>query len=750
MVKYRTRYIVGCVVLTIVVIVAIVALGRRCGARVATAESFVSDDGAGSFAGGTFNRSDDMQEVAGIALPPRVRRLTGVKVEVTICGEEPGTRARLRVRVVKSDPGTDKSFLHARGRPSDVSWWKNRGADDAARRAEARSTDGYLPGMPIGHELLYDRDTISPDLENKNERRNFFKAKDECSMRGRTLASVRNYQDLYHLTKTLGSGTRWIGYTDCAQEGTFTNADGTPFWMFNQLRDENGHYLQWEWGSGWRGSLKSKPALPPSPAAIVPIPISSTTIALRMGAYNHWWWGRIPIYAQHTFASPFPFFFSYSLNSAEAHFEVIEPRAPTNRMALRNVRTRLYLAVSGGRAVFRSTPYYFTRETLPGREPWRSSIQPDNHPYSGTQMVWRGHLYRVNKEKLTWEAHEAKAKQQGMHIASIADAAENEKVRQFANKHGLFDTTVGMWLGATGVRQARRRAGNGPLWKWRWADGMPFTFTKWHRGEPNDWNNSGQDHIQMWTHGGNVGNWDDVGSHQAKLGAIYKKKIGDNERCRADGTKDFGENCAEASLKTFGSQRFRNDFSRYGWPVDKDRTLRFNDLPCSASRPYICGEKRRHCRMKRICAHFGASAPSGCLRVPFAPMSAAARNLRAGDGVVLEVHTNHPVTIDDVRFSIQTEEYDVGECFQKVSNLQLVNTRPLTTRTASRENALEECASDRRCVAVVESGPGEYALHEHVGGSQQPMRLLASTASSTNSPLPSEATTATTYVNLFG
>ena len=78
-------------------------------------------------------------------------------------------------------------------------------------------------------------------------------------------------------------------------------------------------------------------------------------------------------------------------------------------------------------------------------------------------------------EKLTWTEHNEYARASGGNLASITSAEDNEQVTRIAGGNAV-------WIG--GIRTG---SGNGPgADHWHWSDGRPWTYTNWHRGEPNN------------------------------------------------------------------------------------------------------------------------------------------------------------------------------------------------------------------------------------------------------------------------
>ena len=112
---------------------------------------------------------------------------------------------------------------------------------------------------------------------------------------------------------------------------------------------------------------------------------------------------------------------------------------------------------------------------------------PDIYPQFGNQVqtspdvptyTWGNHKYQIFQEALTWDEAKSKCEELGGHLATITSEEEYNFVLSF-----LPTSRELYWLGG-------RKSDNGEVWQW--ITGEPFTFTKWHKGEPNNQGQSEQ------------------------------------------------------------------------------------------------------------------------------------------------------------------------------------------------------------------------------------------------------------------
>ncbi len=190
-----------------------------------------------------------------------------------------------------------------------------------------------------------------------------------------------------------------------------------------------------------------------------------------------------------------------------------------------------YLAVTGFNSVFNATNWNVSSPhtrtgTLNinlnlGTVSAESAViaGPFNYPATGNDfyLLQRG---------LTFTLAEAIAVQLGGHLASIADADENEFVR--ASVLGYDGTDRRGWIGFTDAASE----GN-----FVWIDASPVTFTNWGPGEPNNANNT-EHYAEML---GSSGTWNDLSvAGVSGLGdwAVVEIPGGGPQFCDADWCQD--------------------------------------------------------------------------------------------------------------------------------------------------------------------------------------------------------------------
>lgn len=87
---------------------------------------------------------------------------------------------------------------------------------------------------------------------------------------------------------------------------------------------------------------------------------------------------------------------------------------------------------------------------------------------------WGNHRYLVVNQAMTWSQADKYARQNGGHLVTISNQAENEFVTNLARNSGVKRT---YWIGFTDLGQEGY---------WRWTSQERVTYSNWHNGEPNN------------------------------------------------------------------------------------------------------------------------------------------------------------------------------------------------------------------------------------------------------------------------
>ena len=118
------------------------------------------------------------------------------------------------------------------------------------------------------------------------------------------------------------------------------------------------------------------------------------------------------------------------------------------------------------------------------------SSSPDNIKVTCTLQPVQGweqngdNSYLWSTTNKNWADAEEFCVNEGGHLASVTSDAINEYVMEGMNIKGLNR----LWIGGTDIHQEG---------VWQWTDNMPWEFTSWDQGEPN---NSGgnEDCLVIW------------------------------------------------------------------------------------------------------------------------------------------------------------------------------------------------------------------------------------------------------------
>ena len=139
------------------------------------------------------------------------------------------------------------------------------------------------------------------------------------------------------------------------------------------------------------------------------------------------------------------------------------------------------------------------------------SSSPDNIKVTCTLQPVQGweqngdNCYLWSTNEKNWSDAEEFCVNEGGHLASITSDAINSYVREGISGH--------LWIGGNDIHQEG---------VWQWTDNMPWEFTAWDQGEPN---NSGgnEDCLVIWGYSGSGYSWNDGHCHR-ELRFLCSKK----------------------------------------------------------------------------------------------------------------------------------------------------------------------------------------------------------------------------------
>ena len=157
-------------------------------------------------------------------------------------------------------------------------------------------------------------------------------------------------------------------------------------------------------------------------------------------------------------------------------------------------------------------------------------------------VEYNGHYYKVvNGNGIYWSEAKKACEEQGGHLVTITDEAEQEFIVELIEEEG---TMYHYWLGATDEKQEE---------KWEWVTGEAWGYNNWCNGQPNNTayvdTEHGQDYLEMqMTHGDQdtdtyteYGTWTDI----CDSGVAYNTKTGESfeEAPDYNSTKYYGYIC---------------------------------------------------------------------------------------------------------------------------------------------------------------------------------------------------------------
>ena len=116
-----------------------------------------------------------------------------------------------------------------------------------------------------------------------------------------------------------------------------------------------------------------------------------------------------------------------------------------------------------------------------------TTAEPSGTPTAGPTTYYEG-LFVASEETMTFEEAEEYCQALGMHLASIHSDAEND---------AASDVCCSCWIGLHCM--------NGDQYDFEWTDGTSWNYTNWNSGEPNNWWNTNEDCVHMYS----SGKWND-------------------------------------------------------------------------------------------------------------------------------------------------------------------------------------------------------------------------------------------------
>ena len=110
---------------------------------------------------------------------------------------------------------------------------------------------------------------------------------------------------------------------------------------------------------------------------------------------------------------------------------------------------------------------------------------------TGSALNFNNHDYFITKGVYTWEESNNYLPE-GYHLATVTSLEEHNFI-----VNNLLEGYLGeYWLGAYQDQEADPKSG------WHWVTGEPWSFQYWAPGEANEWNDTLEDHLGMWSNYG--------------------------------------------------------------------------------------------------------------------------------------------------------------------------------------------------------------------------------------------------------
>jgi len=125
------------------------------------------------------------------------------------------------------------------------------------------------------------------------------------------------------------------------------------------------------------------------------------------------------------------------------------------------------------------------------------------------------HTYEAYSGEVTWNVANTNATNLGGYLATITSQAEQDALVAAMSK--IDDGEY--WLGGAQPAQDNRVAGAAE--DWYWTTGEEWCYECWQPGEPNEWNNTLENHVGTWSDYG--WNWNDEHKSANIEGYIVEK-----------------------------------------------------------------------------------------------------------------------------------------------------------------------------------------------------------------------------------